>query len=1141
MKKHLFFALAMLCAMAVSANEQFSVGSLSYLTTDDGYASVTGLADKTAKSIVIPESVTYGGKKYLVYGIEPSAFKNSKLTSVVVDSKYFCYIGVSAFKNSTIEEVQWWTNGENVQICNGAFQGCSNLVHFILPLSVESIGWRAFAECTSLKSINIQDTKYIDSDCFSGCTSLSHIIWNNTRTDSQVTDLSGNKYDFGQQYKIYPFDNLRSQITKVTASGVIFPCLFIDMPNLATVDLQNVKTIGERAFEGCTGLKQLLLNNNTDLETIGMGAFANSPIENDIYIYSNKLKLIGIAAFASLACKQVTIDAFSSEGLEIHSGAFRGETVSKAILNVTNLKSLAAFRCPNLTELFLSVSNDFAPSLESADRSPFSELTKLKYLNINTKGTVTNYMFANCSALETLNISAKNVEPLAFGTADKLQSVLWNVTAPQDYTANQNPFANASQIKTVSFGSSVTRIPDYLFYFKDRITQVEIPETVTEVGHCAFRFTNITSLTVPAGVKTLGVQAFGAYNLENITYNAVSAALKTTNMPSFEGSDQTIFGIQAKSLTIGSAVSSLPKWFMNQNLFGGNLKSVTLPESLTAIGEEAFATTNLGSIRLPSKLKTLGARAFASSNVKSVTISGNVPAPGDAFENCVMLNTIYCNCNNESDVQSKWSSVCSNIVSQGTGDYPLPAIDESYMTGKGSVEWGAQNGCDPNRTLTAKPNTEAGYKFVQWSDGETANPRTINLQTFNFDGPFYAEFASESDYVKFNVTAVPADGATFSFYNAANGSRLNKDEILASQVERVRIVPTIKSGYEFISWEYESSSAVTESENSHQLWVNLKVKNYPTDFTLNLKAPIRVTVKRNSNLGTVSALDNNDGTWTITASANFGCKFVGWDDDENGTIDNKESVRTVIPTASVTYTAYFEYGTADPDSYSVYVITRGGYADVVNTNGSLTSIAKGETVSLYAEPGANTVFVGWYNVYNELLSTDNPYTFVAGEAEDCDPNGLYTFYLELEYVDPYLTSYPINIMLQPEGAGTVSANIELESDGFGQSMFGSVPADFDLQLTAEPYDGYEFDSWQYIVAKGEGDFITSNDNPLFLHTPVYDEESFVMVEVMVTFRPVGDGVENIESKEPVRKIVREGQVLILRGDKVYNVLGTEVK
>ena len=41
------------------------------------------------------------------------------------------------------------------------------------------------------------------------------------------------------------------------------------------------------------------------------------------------------------------------------------------------------------------------------------------------------------------------------------------------------------------------------------------------------------------------------------------------------------------------------------------MKSVTLPEGLKEIGDNAFARTNLSALTLPSTLKKIGNRAFA--------------------------------------------------------------------------------------------------------------------------------------------------------------------------------------------------------------------------------------------------------------------------------------------------------------------------------------------------------------------------------------------------------------------------------------------------------------------------------------------------------------------------------------------------
>lgn len=75
-----------------------------------------------------------------------------------------------------------------------------------------------------------------------------------------------------------------------------------------------------------------------------------------------------------------------------------------------------------------------------------------------------------------------------------------------------------------------------------------------------------------------------------------------------------------------------------------NLTSVTIPNSVTSIGELAFGSTNLTSITLPSDVTSIGKNAFADcSKLTSINIPSKVTSIGEyTFQRCTSLKRIYC-------------------------------------------------------------------------------------------------------------------------------------------------------------------------------------------------------------------------------------------------------------------------------------------------------------------------------------------------------------------------------------------------------------------------------------------------------------------------------------------------------------------
>ena len=130
---------------------------------------------------------------------------------------------------------------------------------------------------------------------------------------------------------------------------------------------------------------------------------------------------------------------------------------------------------------------------------------------------------------------------------------------------------------------SVTSIDGGAFYDCIEMTSVTIPNSVTSIGSGAFRdCSRLTSVTIPNSVTSIDRSAFsGCSRLTSITWNAKSH-------PAFYSSSSSPFyciRTQITEFIIGDEVTRI----LGSMCFGMcNLKSVTIPNSVTSIDDEAF-------------------------------------------------------------------------------------------------------------------------------------------------------------------------------------------------------------------------------------------------------------------------------------------------------------------------------------------------------------------------------------------------------------------------------------------------------------------------------------------------------------------------------------------------------------------------
>ena len=171
-------------------------------------------------------------------------------------------------------------------------------------------------------------------------------------------------------------------------------------------------------------------------------------------------------------------------------------------------------------------------------------------------------------------------------------------------------FSNCDDMSSVTIPEGVTSIGNKAFFFCINLASVTIPKSVNSIGTEAFvQCESLTSITIPENVTSIGTDAFeNCKGLASITVaeeNTIYESPDNCNAIIEKSKHTLLWG--CKNTVIPNTVTNI-----NRNAFRMHtgLISITIPESVTSIGDAAFQSTGLTSVIIGKSVETIGENAF---------------------------------------------------------------------------------------------------------------------------------------------------------------------------------------------------------------------------------------------------------------------------------------------------------------------------------------------------------------------------------------------------------------------------------------------------------------------------------------------------------------------------------------------------
>lgn len=414
------------------------------------------------------------------------------------------------------------------------------------------------------------------------------------------------------------------------------------------------------------------------------------------------------------------------------------------------------------------------------------------------------------------------------------------VTAPsRDFTFD----ATTGTIKKYNGNDAVVNIPS------------EINGTpVTTIGNAAFRDFSVTSVTIPASVTEIGSNAFaGCTNLtivnyagdwSNLTIQSGNPAVQdAANAPLFNFEfippDNTAVIVTNYKYNGAAADVTIPSRYQGKPVttighaafFNSAVTSVTIPDSVTSISDEAFINCpKLTNISIPNSVTYIGFSAFSScTSLKSITLPSSLSfISGALFLGCSQLTTIhipvsvtsignnaFADCPSLMTVtypgsKTQWDDITKGRNSDVLENHLICAMLEATFTADGESISTQTIDRGGKFTEPAAPSKE-NHTFAGWYNGD---------EKFDFDAdttnaPNVLELVAKWEKSKYTVKFVSVHGS-FADQTIEHGKPIDTDKLTIPEVE----------GYTFDGWyaddtrtkEFDFSTPITSNTTVYAKW-----------------------------------------------------------------------------------------------------------------------------------------------------------------------------------------------------------------------------------------------------------------------------------------------------------------------------------
>ncbi len=725
MKQNILIAASLACTLSTFAHD-FEVDGIYYNKLSEQSVEVTfkgnnadEYSDEYSGIVVLPETVTYKDTIYTVTEIGYDAFKNNTNVTSVTIPTYISSVNPAFEGCISLTSVTWnakkctdfyektpfrfgntynvarqitsFTIGEKVEhLPNYLCFGGMRFAEIKIPQSVQSIGKYAFSSCSNLISVVIPDkVTIINQNTFSFCESLESITLNEKL----------------QKIDEYAFYNCKSLTTITIPDNVTH----IGFAAFIECSLSSI-TIGKSVKQIDTSYGEYLTRTNYtgDIASwcdIHFGMAGYNPLYHSKELYINDIKITEINIPEG-------VDSIQSFAF-VNASKFTKLTIPNSVVFIGE----SAFEnCSGLVGELI-IPNNVVAIEESAFAGCSGFIGDLKIPDNIT--TIHDYTFNKCSGFNGKLILPLNLSTICWGAFQECTNLTGELLLPNTLvTIEENAFRDCSSLSgDLNIPNSVTLLDNYVFYGCCKLERiVGFPSTLTSIPQYTFAHcSNLSSVIIPDNITTIDKGAFE-------------------------------YCSKLSSIIIPKSVTQISEYAFSQS----GLIHIEIPDNVISIGKGVFSDSSIKSTTIGTGITKIAQSCFARcKNLEHIVIPDNITEIGnDAFRSCSSLSSIISHATNPPVINSSWtfaqispqaslSVPCGTLEAYQAASYWCDFMNMTEGVGfllslksedeaMGSVQITQESTCEDNQAIfEAQP--ASGYKFVAWNDGNTDNPRTVEI------------------------------------------------------------------------------------------------------------------------------------------------------------------------------------------------------------------------------------------------------------------------------------------------------------------------------------------------------------------------------------------------------------------------------